>query len=117
MEETKESVLRVLEAAKARCAQAVLNGQMSIEEYARHTGMRGDGLREQIIREAGADFHLACKVLRAKGAELTDKTYAKLAAAGIDSETIRHILGQPELAEGSVREADWQKILDESREE
>lgn len=84
--DTKETVLRILEAAKAKCAQAVLDGSMTVKEYEEATGKDGADLRTQIMSSVQNDLGMACSAIREQLDASTQKAIDRLAAAGLEKE-------------------------------
>lgn len=114
MGRTKESVIRILEQAKADCCQAVLDGTMTLEEYTQHTKMDSADLEQQIITAAKLDFHLSCVALRQAAMDAETKAAAKLIAAGLGEDVIRGIIGAPAQDNGEITEPDWERIIAEA---
>lgn len=82
----KESVLRVLEAAKARCAAAVLEGKLTVAEYEDATGLSGDSLREQVILEVCTEAKAVGAALKTHGKDALQRMEERLEAAGVEPE-------------------------------
>lgn len=115
MDNSKESILRVLEAAKAKCAQAVLDGIMTVQEYEAVTGSSGDKLRQQVTQAVSLEYSMACSALQRQATEATQKAFAQLVAAGLDDISIATIIGKPEQSDGEILFPDWERIIAEGR--
>lgn len=99
----------MLEGTKAKCGEAVLKGELTVNDYEELTGISGDNLRAQLKAGIRMEYRARCGAIREMTLEHTREEYQKLVDAGMaDEETVKTIFGAITLDEaGTVLEPDW----------
>ncbi len=98
-ENRKALALRLLDAAKEKCAQAVLGGDMTADEYAVATGESAEGILERVVQSVAKEYAMEFK----RGGDISVaaavNAYQVLTGAGADEDTIRKVLGDTQFAQ------------------
>lgn len=108
--DNKEVTLRVLESAIAKCAQTVLDGAMTVQEYEDATGRTGDELKKQIEDAARTEFDNSVEAIKAQMLAAAQAALDKLTKAGVNESIIEEIVGKVSVEDGSVISVDWSKV-------
>ena len=106
----KDTILQVLESSILKCGQAVLDGNLTVQEYEKATGRSGDDLKKQIENTARQEFKHSVEAIRAQALAATQAVYDKLIAAGMEQTVIEDILGDLTVEDGAVTAPDWSKV-------